>query len=127
MPDAIERKFVGIDQPMRFDISGYPAPAINDEALQACMRNILLTTPGERVFRPFFGSWLRLLVFDNLNTITALRARAEIRRALTRWEPRITILGINFEINKQTRAITVVVSWEANGREGTSFVGLPTE
>jgi len=124
---AEERKLVGIDQPMRFDTSGYPAPAVNDNALKACLRNILLTTPGERVMRPYFGSWLRLLTFDNLNTITALRARAEVRRAITEWEPRVTILGVAFEIDQERRSISVVISWEANGKEGTSYVGVPTE
>lgn len=127
MTSPVERKLVGIDQPMRFDNTGYPAPAVNDRALEASMRNVLLTSPGERVMRPFFGSWLRLLTFDNLNTITGLRARAEAYRALAAWEPRITVLGINFEVNRERRAITMVISWEANGRQGTSYVGLPTE
>ena len=87
----------GIAVPFVFDVTGYPASAEDDRLLHDSIFTILNTTPGERVMRPSFGSWLRRLVFDNLNTLTAARAEAEVRRALREWEPRITVQNVLFE------------------------------
>lgn len=121
---AINR-LLAIDIPVKFDATGYPAPAIDDRALQASIRAILLTIPGERPYRPTFGSWLTLILFEQMNTITALRARDEVIRAIGQWEPRVTVLGVNFEIIEDEARINLTVSWEANGRQGTSLVAVP--
>lgn len=121
----VTNRLLAIDIPVKFDDTGYPAPAIDDRVLEASLRAILLTIPGERPYRPTFGSWLTLLLFDPMSTITALRARDEVIRALNQWETRVTVLGVNFEIIKDEARINLTVSWEANGRKGKSLVAVP--
>ncbi|MGD9726402.1 MAG: GPW/gp25 family protein [Nitrospiraceae bacterium] len=85
---------------------------------------ILSTMPGERVMRPNFGSYLRLILFENINRVAGLRARYEVQRALALWEPRISVQDVLFELNETT--ITVHVSWIANGTLGaTTSLALP--
>lgn len=75
--------------------------------------------------RPNFGSYLRLILFENINRVAGLRARYEVRRALALWEPRISVQDVLFELNETT--ITVHVSWIANGTLGaTTSLALPT-
>lgn len=54
---------------------------------------ILLTTPGERVNNPNFGSKLKLYIFE-LDSIMREEVEGEISSSITKWEPRITIDSI---------------------------------
>ncbi len=115
----------GISVPFRFTQRGYPESCINDEALHDSVFTILSTLPGERVMRPNFGCFLRLILFENVNRVAGLRATYEIERALSLWEDRISVQDVLFELNDTT--ITVHVSWIANGTLGaTTSLALPT-
>jgi phage baseplate assembly protein W len=60
-------------------------------SVREVMLNILLTNPGERLMRPEFGAGIRRFIHHpNTETTRALIADAA-RRALTRWEPRVTV------------------------------------
>ena len=52
---------------------------------------ILETTKRERIMRPSFGAGLRAHVFDSNSPATQRAIEDEVRRALTDWEPRITV------------------------------------
>lgn len=56
---------------------------------------LLSTRPGERVMRPDYGSYLHRLLFAPNDATTAGLAIHYVRRALTRWEPRIDILALD--------------------------------
>jgi phage baseplate assembly protein W len=115
----------GLAVPLRFTSRGYPESSVDDQALHDSVFTILSTLPGERVMRPDFGSYLRLILFENVNRVAGLRARYEVRRALGIWEPRISVQDVLFELNDTT--ITVHVSWIANGTLGaTTSLALPT-
>jgi hypothetical protein len=59
---------------------------------------ILSTAPGERPMRPEFGCGVHDYVFDVIDASTSGSMEREIRRALQRWEPRIDVLGIDFDL-----------------------------
>lgn len=123
MPNVSRIK--GLAVPFRFTNRGYPEAALDEECLHASVFTILSTMPGERVMRPNFGSYLRLILFENVNRVAGLRARYEVQRALALWEDRITVQDVLFELNETT--ITVHVSWIANGTLGaTTSLALPT-
>ena len=56
---------------------------------------LLSTRPGERVMQPDYGSELYRLVFSQNDNTTAGLAIHYVRRALTRWEPRVQILHLD--------------------------------
>jgi phage baseplate assembly protein W len=56
---------------------------------------ILSTVPGERVLRPDFGCDLYRLVFSPNDDTTAGLAIHYVRKALERWEKRITITALD--------------------------------
>jgi len=104
----------GIKAP--FEVSktrGSPVIVQNNELLSSSIRTILLTTPGERPYRPTFGSWLRRMVFANMTEGAAFQAAAEAKRALTAWEKRITVQDILFELAETSIFLTVI--WRPNG------------
>jgi Bacteriophage baseplate protein W len=62
--------------------------------LEQAMRLILSTYPGERPMRPEFGSRIRDFVFRPVNVETIAELSQEVRNALLRWEPRVTIEAV---------------------------------
>lgn len=119
-----EFRIKGIAVPFRFTRRGYPESSTDERCLHDSVFTILSTRPGERVMRPTFGSFLRLILFENINRVAGLRARYEIKRALALWEPRVVVQDVLFEL-KDT-SITVHVSWIANGTLGaTTSLALP--
>lgn len=80
--------------------------SIGDTALRESIWNILMTRPGERLMRPEFGAGLGQFVHQpNSQTTRALMVDT-IRTAITRWEPRIVLLGITADAD--TRDLTLV-------------------
>jgi phage baseplate assembly protein W len=60
---------------------------------------ILSTAPGERPMRPEFGCGVHDYVFDVVDAGTLGRMEEQIRSALERWEPRIDVLGVDFDLD----------------------------
>ena len=114
----------GISVPFKFTRRGYPESCLNEKCLHDSVFTVLSTIPGERVMRPDFGSYLRLILFENINRVTGLRARVEVFRAIGIWEPRVAVQDVLFELEDTT--IVLHVTWVANGNLGaTTTLALP--
>ena len=71
--------------------SGEVSLAAYEEDIRQAILLILETDLGERVMRPDFGSGLRSLVFQPMNTATMALAEHQVEQALVTWEPRILV------------------------------------
>ncbi len=63
------------------------------------LRILLATAPGERVMQPGYGCGLHRRVFDTLDESTLTELRSLIEKAVRFFEPRVTLDGIEFEID----------------------------
>ena len=54
---------------------------------------ILFTSPGERLMNSEFGSKLKGYIFE-LDFIMQEEVDSEIRKSITRWEPRVNVIKI---------------------------------
>ena len=63
--DRNEDKYVGIGFPLDHSPDGffYKTKTVLEQA-KANLQNLLLTTPGERIMQPEFGSQLKYIVFE---------------------------------------------------------------
>ncbi len=63
--DRNEDKYVGIGFPLDHSPEGffYKTKTVLEQA-KANLQNLLLTTPGERIMQPEFGSQLKFIVFE---------------------------------------------------------------
>ena len=76
-----------------------------ETALRESLWNILLTRPGERLMRPEFGAGIRRFIHEpNTETTRALIADAA-RTAITRFEPRIVLLGVRADPDPRDRTV----------------------
>ena len=97
VPDPA-KAFLGVG--WSFPISPQPPPgevslAAYEEDIRQAILLILETNLGERVMRPDFGSGLRSLVFQPLNTSTIALTSHQVEQALVTWEPRIQVQEVN--------------------------------
>jgi hypothetical protein len=86
----------GPEEPgLQFNVQGQIAMVGGREAVRQSILLLLSTRPGERVMRPTYGCNLHRLVFSPNDDTTAGLALHYVRRALTRWEPRIEIIHLD--------------------------------
>ena len=89
----------GLAFPLGVDRRGALALAHDEDDVQQAISIILSTSPGERQMRPEFGCGVHDYVFDVIDASTLGRMEAEIRRALERWEPRIDVMDVDFDLS----------------------------
>jgi Bacteriophage baseplate protein W len=90
----------GIAFPLGIDHRGAIALATGEDDIEQALRIILGTAPGERPMRPEFGCEVHDFVFDTIDAATVGRMETAIRRALDRWEPRIDVTAIDFDLDE---------------------------
>lgn len=91
MTDAADFIGRGITFPMRVDQSGSIAMGNGADDLDANLRVVLITAPGERVMRPQFGCRIWDLVFEPINANTLGLMAEAVRDAVGQWEPRVEV------------------------------------
>jgi phage baseplate assembly protein W len=92
--DRNEDKYVGIRFPLDHSPEGffYKTKTVLEQS-KANLRNLLLTTPGERIFQPSFGSRLKNIVFEQGQDIPN-RVEESIRIAADTFLPYINIINV---------------------------------
>jgi phage baseplate assembly protein W len=89
----------GVACPLQVDRRGGIALAHDETDVDQAIQLILGTAPGERPMRPEFGCGVHDFVFDTIDAGTVARMETEIRSALDRWEPRIEVAEVNFDLD----------------------------
>ena len=65
----------------------------NTNAIARSIKNIVFTLPGEKWFNESFGSRITASLFENINDVTANIIVDEITSSITRYEPRVELIG----------------------------------
>ncbi|HEX4107623.1 MAG TPA: GPW/gp25 family protein [Solirubrobacteraceae bacterium] len=89
----------GLAFPLGVDQRGRIALARSEEDVDQAIGIILSTAPGERPMRPEFGCTLHDHVFDTLDPSTLGEISRAVRNALARWEPRIDLTDVSFDLS----------------------------
>jgi phage baseplate assembly protein W len=90
----------GLAFPLRVDHSGGLRLASGEEDVEQAIGLILGTSPGERAMRPEFGCEVHDLVFETVDAAMIGRIETAVRAALDRWEPRIEVTEIEFDLSR---------------------------
>jgi phage baseplate assembly protein W len=93
----------GLAFPLRLDAAGSVALVSRDTDIEEAIHLILATAPGERPMRPEFGCGIHSFIFAPADGGTAGLMAEEIRRALTRWEPRIELTKVDVAVDPDAR------------------------
>lgn len=89
----------------------------NEEAIKQSVRNIVLTSRGEKLFQPNFGSSLMGMLFENYTPFMIDAIQDEIAISLQNNEVRIKILNIDVEDDQyDLNALSVTVEYQIIGQ-----------
>lgn len=83
----MKENFTSIHHPIAVDaaLGSFREELDYSEHVDQLMRQVLFTSPGERINRPDFGCGIRRLVFAPNSEVSAALAQVTIFEALTRW------------------------------------------
>jgi len=94
--DINPNKDVGLKLPMARSNKTGDFTTTKNSTQQAVhnISNLLLTSPGERVGQPTFGSNLRALCFEQIDDELPIRIENEVKRSVSQWLSYITINSV---------------------------------
>lgn len=97
-----------LDHPFSFDGRGRTAQTDRADYLRDLIELVLLTTAGERVMRPDFGSGVRQLVFGAASPEVAATTQFLVQGALQQWlSDLIVVEAVNVEARDSALLIEV--------------------
>ena len=74
-----------------------------------------MTSPGEKIFDPDFGSNIGEILFENIDEITAVSIQEEIENSLSNYEPRVEIIDVNVKPDYDQHQFDVMISYRIVG------------
>ena len=127
----ISRSFKDIS--MSFQVNPLTSDLItikNQTAIARSLRNLVLTSPGERFFNNSLGSRVNELLFENMDDLTASDIKSEIENTIENFEPRVNLLETRVSANPDSYEFDVVITYEIVGIDAQaqqlSFALQPT-
>ena len=98
----------GLSFPLSADQRGVLALAHGVTDIEQAIRLILGTAPGERPMRPEFGCAVHDFIFDNIDAELIGHVESAIHTALARWEPRIEVTSLTFDLGESDSGTLLV-------------------
>ena len=89
----------------------------NDTAIARSIRNLVLTTPGERFFNEDLGSGVNEVLFDNVDDISAAIIRDEIEQTIIRFEPRVKLEDVKVKGDFDNHQFDVTITYDIIGAD----------
>jgi len=102
----------------------------NETAIARSVRNLILTSPGERFFNPILGSRVSKLLFESVELITANAIEDEIRVTIENFEPRVELTSVDVKADLSGGEYNVAIRYNIIGIDALpqqlAFVLQPT-
>ena len=99
------------------------APATDEAHIRDELLQLVLTSPGERLFLPEFGGGVRRLVFEPASETLRGVVKARITNGLSRWlGHRLTVELIDVVWDDATAALEVSVKYRPAGNTDSRVV-----
>ena len=112
----VSKSFKDLSMSFKFNpLSGDLIALKNENAIARAVRNIVLTTPGEKFFDPDFGSSISEILFENVDDITAVSIRDEIKSSLSNYEPRVELIDVVVDPNFDENQFDVIITYRIVG------------
>ena len=87
--------YVGVEFPLDFSNEGFLRKTKNvRQQVKSNIRNLLLTSKGERVFQPNFGSDLKNILFEQITPQSLSNVEDSIRQSLSTWLPYVRVANL---------------------------------
>ncbi len=87
----------------------------NDNAIKQALRNLILTTPGEKPFDLLVGCRVREMLFEPLDPFVADAIRDEIINTIRQFEPRVQLVDVAVQAFPDGNKLAVTVEYQIVG------------
>jgi len=89
----------------------------NERAINAAIRNLILTKPGEIPFNSEFGSHVSDYLFEFIDEGTAGLISLEIERVISIFEPRVELVDVYVEAQPDQHQLVANIKYKIVGYE----------
>jgi phage baseplate assembly protein W len=93
--------------PINYDLIGLK----NENAIARSVRNLVLTSPGERFFNQNLGSKVGRSLFENIDDISASVIKDEIENTIRNYEPRVDLIDVIIDPDYDNNNFNVTVNY----------------
>jgi len=100
--------FYGANMPFLGGKEGIMSRQSNERLIRNDLLQLLLTSPGERVMRPTFGSGIRSFMFEQMDDIGLERLKSNIINSVQEFEKRVSLSDVVFNRNDNTLSIILL-------------------
>ena len=112
----VSKRFKDLSMSFKYNpLSGDLIALKNENAIARAVRNIVLTSPGEKLFDPDFGSSVSEILFENVDEISAVSIQDEIRNCLNNYEPRVDLVNVDVNPNFDENQFDVIITYRIVG------------
>jgi len=87
----------------------------DDNSIKQAIRNLVMTTPGEKPFQPNIGCGVYSLLFEPLDAFSADAIKSEIINTINQYERRVQLRNVNCIPFKGNNKISVTVQYQVVG------------
>jgi len=97
----------------------------NDNSIKSAIKNLVLTTPGEKPFQPLVGSRVNDLLFEPLDPFTADALQEEIINTINQFESRVRLEDVQVQPIHNRNMLNITIVYQVVGQpitESFSFV-----
>jgi phage baseplate assembly protein W len=114
---------MNIDYPFHFDSRGRTASTYEADHIRDMIEQLILTSPGERVNRPDFGSGALQLIFAPNSPELAATVQVTLQAAIQRWLADVIELGdLTVEADDSSLTIDLRYKIRRSGEEQTQTI-----
>jgi phage baseplate assembly protein W len=93
--------------PLNFDLISIK----NETAIARSVRNLVLTTPGEKFFNENLGSRISQSLFENIDEINASIIKDQIINTIENYEPRVELIEVFVSPDYDNYAFNVTIQY----------------
>lgn len=88
----------------------------NENAVGQSIINLILTTPGERLFQNDIGSGINRLLFENISPQTTGALNQLIKLAIENYEPRANLIGMDITPSEDENSYSISIIFSVINR-----------
>jgi phage baseplate assembly protein W len=114
--ERISKGFKDLSMTFQINPLNYDLIALkNETAIARSLRNLVLTSKGERFFNPSLGSGVSRLLFENIDNFTAREIKSEVEYTINTFEPRVRLIDVLVNPNYDDNEFNVTITYQIFG------------
>ena len=115
MAIKIDTVWSDLDHRLIQDAQGVLKKVVNVQSVMTSIDNILRTSKGERVMLPEFGSSLKDMIFESMNSPLIDLVSQSIKDEIETWDDRVTVSQIRYLAEPDNNAVIIELSFVIKG------------